>query len=122
MKICSVCGETNEDWVEECIKCGHNLANYADSNTSQDYGNYDPSYNDGYSDNYNDQMSSDGYGNYGYDQMDNGAYVDPNYNMGYDNTASVPVKGKENMDLKIILVILLIILFILVICAFSVLS
>jgi uncharacterized membrane protein YvbJ len=89
MRVCSNCGERNEDWMDICQRCGCIItnANVDDSVTTHNsYENYNYDYN-----------------NYNYD---NG--YDYNYN---DNTPKEK-KVIENLDLKVILVILLIVLLI----------
>ncbi len=93
MRICSTCGERNEDWMDICQRCGSSIMN----------AEVDNSYNASY--NYNDNYSNNGY--------------DDNYNNAngyYSGTVSSdprPVRSHrpvENLDLKIILIILIIIL------------
>ncbi len=106
MRICSTCGERNEDWMDICQRCGGSITNANVDNsydTPVDYGN-----------NYND-----------YREYDNNYYDDNNSNNYYYQDSSkssnkLPKERKKitNLDLKIILVILIIILVCLIIYAF----
>ena len=89
MKICSKCGERNEDWMNICQRCGSSIENADQDNTQVTYE---------FEKNQYDVSSNDGQQSYGFD----------------DNNSSEK-NVIQNMDLKIILVILLIILGILII-------
>lgn len=91
MKICSKCGERNEDWMNICQRCGSSIENADQDNTQVTYE---------FEKNQYDVSSNDGQQSYGFD----------------DNNSSEKYVI-QNMDLKIILVILLIILGILIIIA-----
>ncbi len=91
MKICSKCGERNEDWMNICQRCGSSIENADQDNTQVTYE---------FEKNQYDVSSNDGQQSYGFD----------------DNNSSEK-NVIQNMDLKIILVILLIILGILIIIA-----
>ena len=57
MKVCSVCGERNEDWMDICQRCGNSIVNSTNievedettydytSNNNQNYENNANSYN-----------------------------------------------------------------------------
>lgn len=87
MKVCSNCGEHNEDWMDLCQRCGSVITN----------ANVDES-----------QSTHNAYESYSYDESYNNNYYD-------DSESSSNKKVIANMDLKIVLVILLIILLILII-------
>ena len=82
MRVCSICGERNEDWMEICQRCGNSIVN---SEEIQDY-KIKPKKEKEY--------------NYSYNQNDDRYFDDR------------PKKSiiLENMDLKIVIIILLIIL------------
>lgn len=104
MKVCSNCGERNEDWMDICQRCGNSIMNANQDGSVSTHTGYD---NYGY---------NDGYNNDGYDYNNN------NYNnYGYDNNNddSGSHKPVENIDLKIILAVLLVILIILIIYTIS---
>ena len=119
MKVCPVCGDTNDDWMSVCQRCGHQLM--SDSELNGDYNNYDQAPVDDYS--YN---SGDGYGDYN-DGTDYGMNGDYTMNQDYTQDmmptvdGSYAVKTNDNKDLKIVLAILLVILVIMLIWAISVL-
>ena len=93
MRICSTCGERNEDWMDICQRCGSSIMNANVDNTYTANYNYDNYSNNGYDDNYNNA---------------NGYYSGP---VSSGNNSSRTVKKPiENLDLKIILIILIIIL------------
>ena len=81
MRVCSICGERNEDWMEICQRCGNSIANAdveeykAKSNNNKEY-------------------------KYSYDQNDE------NYLPKKEKKPIVI----ENFDLKIVIIILLIVL------------
>ena len=114
MRVCSVCGETNEDWMSVCQRCGSNLMDN-DGYDGGDY-NYDQAPQDDYS---YDQQNDGGYGDYGAPQ-DNTPQDYMSQDMNYG--APAPVKQNNNMDLKITLAVLLVILLIMLIWAFSTLA
>ncbi len=104
MRICSVCGERNEDWMDICQRCGSSITNANVDNsydTPIDYGN-----------NYNDYRDN----NYYEDNSNNNYY----YQESSKSSNSLPKARKKitNLDLKIILIILIIILVCLIIYAF----
>ena len=88
MRICSTCGERNEDWMDICQRCGSSISNAEVDNS------YTPSY--AYEDNSNSY--DDGYNANGY-------YSGP-VSVSHEKKEKKPV---ENMDLKIILIILIIV-------------
>ena len=90
MRICSTCGERNEDWMDICQRCGSSIMN-AQVDNSYDY-NY--SYNNNNSNNYDENV--------------NGYYSGP-VDSGEERPSSSR-RPVENLDLKIILIILVIIL------------
>ena len=92
MRICSTCGERNEDWMDICQRCGSSIMNAEVDNS------YSQSYNNSYSDNYNSY--DDGYN-------PNGFYSGP---VSSGNQPRNAKRTIENLDLKIILIILIIIL------------
>lgn len=94
MKICSKCGEHNEDWMNICQRCGSSIENADQDNTQVTYEFEKKEY---------DVSNSDGQQSYGFDDDSN------NSNDGNSVT--------QNMDLKIVLAILLVILGLLIIVA-----
>ena len=105
MRICSTCGERNEDWMDICQRCGSSIAN-ANVDNSYDTSNYN-NYNN-YDNNYDDY-------NNGYNGYDNNYYQDPARASNSLPKAKRPI---ANLDLKIILVISVIILVFLIIYTF----
>jgi uncharacterized membrane protein YvbJ len=93
MRVCSTCGERNEDWMDICQRCGSSIMN----------AEIDNSYNASY--NYNSNYSNNGYDDY---NNANGYYSGPVANES--PRANYGHKPVENMDLKIILIFLIIIL------------
>ena len=104
MRICSICGERNEDWMDICQRCGGSITNANVDNS------YDTPVDDG--NNYNDYR---GYNDNYYDDNNNNYYQDSS-----KSSDKLPKERKRitNLDLKIILVILIIILVCLIIYAF----
>ena len=107
MKVCSNCGERNEDWMDICQRCGCSIMN-----ANQD-------------DTMSSNTSYENYGSYNsYDSYDNNYYNNDNaYNNDYKSTEDKSFLSKmlENFYLKIILAILLFILFVLIIHTLTVL-
>ncbi len=116
MKVCPVCGDTNDDWMNICQRCGHQLM--SDSELNGDYNNnYDQPPVDDYS--YNNGEYSDNP-----DYAMNGGYpANSDYTQDMMPTvdSSYAVKSNDNKDLKIVLGVLLVILVIMLIWAISVL-
>ena len=119
MRICPVCGETNEDWMDICQRCGNSL-NKEDNALPFDYtknqSNYDNYMNDYNSYNYNNNYNyNNGYDNYGYND---------NYSqdVSKNDGSNSQKKPSQNTDLKLLLIVLLIILFILIIVAYTMFS
>ncbi len=96
MRVCSKCGERNEDWMDICQRCGHSIVNADIDNYSEN--NYQPSSN---------YITPKEDKSYGFDEEES------------NDSGSTGGKGffTENMDLKIILVILIIILVVLILYA-----
>ena len=50
MRVCPVCGETNEDWMDICQRCGNSLSQDKSNELPYDYtksqSNYDNYVND----------------------------------------------------------------------------
>lgn len=93
MKICSKCGERNEDWMNLCQRCGSSIENADQDNTEVTY-----------------EFEKDKY-----DVSNNG--VQQSYGFEEESSESTDKKAFENMDLKIILAILLVILGFLIVLA-----
>ena len=96
MRVCSKCGERNEDWMDICQRCGHSIVNADIDNNLEN--NYQPSSN---------YISPKEEKSYGFEDDE------PN------DSGSSGGSGlfTQNMDLKIILVILIIILVVLLLYA-----
>lgn len=97
MRVCSKCGERNEDWMDICQRCGHSIVN-ADVDDFSD-NNYQPSSN---------YIKPKEEKSYGFEDDEPGDSSSSGGGIGF---------FKENMDLKIILVILIIILVVLLLYA-----
>ena len=83
MRVCSICGERNEDWMEICQRCGNSITNadveeYKAKSNNKEY-------------------------KYSYDQNDE------NYLNDKPKKEKTPIVI-ENFDLKIVIIILLIVL------------
>ena len=90
MRVCSFCGERNEDWMEICQRCGNSIVN---ANQVNDY-KASSKNNNSYS--------------YSYNQDDN--FVDNSKVEKKEYKEYKEPRIIQNMDLKIIIIILLIIL------------
>ena len=99
MRICSTCGERNEDWMDICQRCGNSIVNAEVDNSY--------AYNDNYS---NGNYPNDNYSNENYDDgyNANGYYSGPV--SGGEDRSYRTRRPIENLDLKIILTVLVIIL------------
>lgn len=109
MRVCPVCGETNEDWMDICQRCGNSLVADNSGGLPYDYTKSQSNY-----DNYVNDYNS--YNSYGYNQNDYYGGYDPNYDVQPGTNSGK--KPSYNTDLKLILIILLIILLILIVVAF----
>lgn len=93
MRICSKCGERNEDWMNLCQRCGSSIENADQDNTQVTYEFEKDQY---------DLSNNSGQQSYGFEE---------------ENSSDKEKKSIDNMDLKIVLIILLIILGILIVLA-----
>lgn len=93
MKICSKCGERNEDWMNLCQRCGSSIENADQDNTEVTY-----------------EFEKDKY-----DVSNNG--VQQSYGFEEESSGSTDKKAIENMDLKIVLAVLLVVLGFLIVLA-----
>lgn len=95
MRVCSICGEKNEDWMNICQRCGNSVVN-ADNIANEDDYKFE-------SVKKVQQATANTY---------NMTYNNNIYETDYDDDIKEkkPRRLFENLDLKIILIVLLIIL------------
>lgn len=99
MRVCSICGEKNEDWMNICQRCGNSIVNAYDT---EDDNSYEVQNNDTY---YEQNSNS-------YEATTNQVeYNNVNYSNNYiEKKETTKIKKPiYNLDLKIIIVILLLI-------------
>ena len=86
MRVCPVCGETNEDWMDICQRCGNSLTVNKDDELPYDYtksqSNYDQYINDTRGYNYNNNNNN----NANYNTNEYYDYGGNNYDINYDNS------------------------------------
>ena len=88
MRVCSICGERNEDWMEICQRCGNSIVN---SDSIEDYPETPQEKPKAKKKEYN----------YSYNKNDDSYFDDK------PKRSSLIV---ENLDLKLVIIVLLIIL------------
>ena len=82
MRLCSICGEKNEDWMNICQRCGNSIVNAAEYDVIKTTKPQNQNYS------------------YSYNQNDD----------SYMDKESKGSKMLENFDLKLLLIVLLLIL------------